>query len=141
MINMRRIWRSTRSKGYYLLCTSFLCIAFISYVLIKAVLWTWGAKVDSDPVRSGAEFAEVPSMNPEVQEYMRRVDLGTKYTLHNAKLDEMRSRGALASSTAEDAKRTKANMFRREKDTWTESQTLVGEKNTAFNPNVTLSGI
>jgi hypothetical protein len=140
MIAMRRTWTKVRSRGYYLLLTSCICLAILTYVLIKAVLWMWGAKTDSDSVRNGAEFQEVPSMNPDVQEIMRRVDMDTRYTLHNAKLDEMRSRGALARSTAEDAKRTKSNMFRRDRDTWSAPQAPVGENNAAFNPNVTLIG-
>ena len=141
MISMRRTWSNMRLRGYYLLLTSGVCFAILTFVLIMAVLWTWGAKVDSDTVRNGAEFPEVPSMNADVQEIMRRVDMDTRYTLHNAKLDEMRSRGALSKSTAEDAKRTKANMFQRDRDMWSASQKMVGEQNAAFNPNVTLSGI
>lgn len=126
-------------RGYYKLGTICVVIVTMAYITVRALRVLWIA-----PEAEGRRD-EVPDRNEWVDDMMARTDVASKYRVHNAKLDEIVSRGGMSPTVARDAKRTR-NVFDRKQDKWSDTGTYdaiaddAGEPR-AFNPTVTLSGV
>lgn len=125
-------------RGYYKLGTICIVIVMMAYVTVRALRVLWVAPETEDR-------GEVPDQNEWVDDMMARTDIASKYRVHNAKLEEIVSRGGMSPTVARDATRNR-NVFDRRQDRWSDFDTpdvngdlAVGPR--SFNPTVTLSGV
>ena len=128
-------------RGYYRLFTIGVVALLLSIVAIFAVRQLWTAPIPAEEVAAG----EVPDTNEDVEELRRTIDVAGKYRVYNAKLDDMVARGGMSPRVALDARRD-MGIYDRTQDVWSdvneyESAPDGGQIPTAFNPNVTLSGV
>ena len=128
-------------RGYYRLFTIAVVSLLLSIVAIFATRQLWTAPIPAEEVAS----AEVPDTNEDVEALRNTIDVAGKYRVYNAKLDDMVARGGMSPRVAADAKRD-MGIYDRTQDVWSdvneyESASDGGQIPTAFNPNVTLSGV